>query len=141
MDTIVDNFKNVWKELGIDYDYFIRTTDEAHKKEVQDFFETQLTEVPYTFNYDTTPKFSGFMSKKLLKESYDKNVNNIAQLLIESERISDNDLSKLSENFYFYLINAIDTAISKFIENVDIDNDEFRKNMRIQMIKAVKSDI
>ncbi|MDP8299874.1 MAG: methionine--tRNA ligase [Candidatus Tantalella remota] len=37
VDGIVSNFKNVWKELDIEYDYFVRTTDEAHKKEVQDF--------------------------------------------------------------------------------------------------------
>ncbi len=37
VDGIVSNFKNVWKKLDIEYDYFVRTTDEAHKKEVQDF--------------------------------------------------------------------------------------------------------
>lgn len=29
-------FKNLWKKMGIDYDYFIRTTDADHKKFVSD---------------------------------------------------------------------------------------------------------
>ncbi|MFQ5953389.1 MAG: methionine--tRNA ligase, partial [Candidatus Omnitrophota bacterium] len=39
VDAIVTNFKKVWKELGIEYDYFIRTTDKEHEKEVQDFLQ------------------------------------------------------------------------------------------------------
>ena len=34
-DHYVENFKRFWRELGIDYDYFIRTTDEAHEKAVR----------------------------------------------------------------------------------------------------------
>lgn len=35
-DEMVLNFKNIWKELNINYDRFIRTTDGFHKKVVQD---------------------------------------------------------------------------------------------------------
>lgn len=35
-DEMVVNFKNIWKELDIDYSKFIRTTDDYHKKVVQD---------------------------------------------------------------------------------------------------------
>lgn len=35
-DEMVLNFKNIWKELDIDYNQFIRTTDDFHKKVVQD---------------------------------------------------------------------------------------------------------
>lgn len=35
VDSIVPEFKSLWKLLGISYDYFIRTTDESHKKTVQ----------------------------------------------------------------------------------------------------------
>lgn len=37
IDPIVVNFKNVWKTLGIEYDRFIRTTEEDHKKVVREF--------------------------------------------------------------------------------------------------------
>jgi len=36
LDNIVTNTKKVWKGLDISYDYFIRTTDQAHKKTVQE---------------------------------------------------------------------------------------------------------
>ncbi|HPS20430.1 MAG TPA: methionine--tRNA ligase [Candidatus Omnitrophota bacterium] len=37
VDSIVDGFKAAWKILGIEHDYFIRTTDPVHKKTVQDY--------------------------------------------------------------------------------------------------------
>ena len=37
VDGISVNFKNVWKRMNVEYDMFIRTTDETHKKTVQDF--------------------------------------------------------------------------------------------------------
>jgi len=39
VDVIIDNAKDLWKNLGISYDYFIRTTDENHKKAVQEIFK------------------------------------------------------------------------------------------------------
>jgi methionyl-tRNA synthetase len=35
VDGISGNFKNAWKKLDVEYDMFIRTTDEAHKRSVQ----------------------------------------------------------------------------------------------------------
>ncbi len=34
-DEMVVNYKNIWKELDVDYNLFIRTTDDFHKKGVQ----------------------------------------------------------------------------------------------------------
>ena len=39
VDVIIDNAKDLWKNLGISYDYFIRTTDEDHVRRVQKIFE------------------------------------------------------------------------------------------------------
>ncbi len=36
VDDMVPQFKSLWELLGIKYDFFIRTTDEEHKKIVQD---------------------------------------------------------------------------------------------------------
>lgn len=43
VDGIVSDIKGLWKTLEIDYDYFIRTTDENHVKSVQEIF-TKLYE-------------------------------------------------------------------------------------------------
>jgi methionyl-tRNA synthetase len=37
-DQNAENFKKLWEFLGISYDHFIRTTDEGHKKLVQEVF-------------------------------------------------------------------------------------------------------
>ncbi len=39
IDPIVDDTKALWKLLNIDYDAFIRSTDEQHEKNVQDIFQ------------------------------------------------------------------------------------------------------
>lgn len=39
VDEISAKFKNIWQSLNIDYDYFIRTTDDNHKKLVQDILQ------------------------------------------------------------------------------------------------------
>jgi len=39
VDELVPKFKEAWKKLNIDYDGFIRTTDENHKKVVQDILQ------------------------------------------------------------------------------------------------------
>ena len=36
VDEYVKQFKNTWKKLNINYDYFIRTTDSNHTKRVQE---------------------------------------------------------------------------------------------------------
>ncbi|MDH4330520.1 MAG: methionine--tRNA ligase [Candidatus Moranbacteria bacterium] len=35
VNSVADDFRSLWSELGIDYDNFIRTTDVAHKETVQ----------------------------------------------------------------------------------------------------------
>ncbi|MGI6378177.1 MAG: methionine--tRNA ligase [Bacilli bacterium] len=39
-DDLVENCKDLWRLLKIDYDYFIRTTDENHVQSVQKIFST-----------------------------------------------------------------------------------------------------
>ena len=38
-DEVVANFQKLWKMLDISYDFFIRTTDELHKKVVKKVIE------------------------------------------------------------------------------------------------------
>ncbi|SHH99458.1 methionine--tRNA ligase [Clostridium grantii] len=39
IDVVVDGIKDLWKLMNIDYDKFIRTTDDYHKKTVQRIFK------------------------------------------------------------------------------------------------------
>ncbi len=40
VDEIIKDAKDLWESLDITYDFFIRTTDESHKKSVQEIFTT-----------------------------------------------------------------------------------------------------
>ena len=39
VDKIIENAKDLWKSLGISYDFFIRTTDDFHVEKVQQIFK------------------------------------------------------------------------------------------------------
>jgi len=39
VDVIIENAKDLWKSLGISYDFFIRTTDDFHVSKVQEIFK------------------------------------------------------------------------------------------------------
>ncbi len=39
IDHIVENIKALWAKMDIDYDSFIRSTDEQHEKNVQEIFQ------------------------------------------------------------------------------------------------------
>lgn len=40
VDQMAERFERAWSELNIEYDVFIRTTEERHRKAVQTFFKT-----------------------------------------------------------------------------------------------------
>ncbi|MDP2923453.1 MAG: methionine--tRNA ligase [Candidatus Omnitrophota bacterium] len=40
IDEVVENFKDLWKELNISYDFFIRTTDSFHSDTVKEVIRT-----------------------------------------------------------------------------------------------------
>ena len=53
LDEKVENFKNLWKQLDISYDQFIRTTDANHEASVQKIFSQLLKEEKiYKGHYD-----------------------------------------------------------------------------------------
>ena len=35
VDSFINSYKTIWKKYEINYDYFVRTTDQEHKKSVQ----------------------------------------------------------------------------------------------------------
>lgn len=42
VDKVAEDTKSLWKTMHVDYDYFIRTTDEKHEKVVGEIFEKLL---------------------------------------------------------------------------------------------------
>lgn len=56
VDPIVDNFKRLWKVMGISNDRFVRTTDDYHVKTVQSIFK-RLYDKGYIYKGNYTGKY------------------------------------------------------------------------------------
>ena len=67
VDEIVEIFKNLWKYMNIDYDRYIRTTDDYHVESVQKIFE-ELYKKGYIMEIITTDTKINYEN---LKTTYD----------------------------------------------------------------------
>lgn len=76
VDQIVATFKELWQKLDIDYDYFIRTTEERHEKVVQKIFKKLYDKGDiYKGNYEgwyCTPCESFWTERQLEEENGEK---------------------------------------------------------------------
>src|SRR6056297_541541 len=76
VDQIVATFKDLWDKLDIDYDYFIRTTEERHEKVVQKIFKKLYDKGDiYKGNYEgwyCTPCESFWAERQLEEENQEK---------------------------------------------------------------------
>ena len=126
-DKIAEGTKNIWKELNISYDYFIRTTDKNHVEAVQMIFEKLLANGDiylgsYTGNYcvscetfftksqlaegDTCPD-CGKPTKLVSEESYFLNL----------KKYSDRLLKFIDENPKFIIPETRKNEVVSFIES------------------------
>lgn len=131
VDTIVPNFKKVWKELNIEYDDFIRTTDPAHEEEVQHFLKVMWDKGDiYQGEYDglyCTPC-----------ETY----------WTETQATEGNcpdcgrPVKKLKEKNYFFKMGQYQTWLKEYIdENPDFILPDFRRNEILGFLKEGLNDL
>lgn len=119
IDPIIENAKDLWKRLGISYDYFIRTTDEDHSKRVQEIFKIMYDKGDiYKGEYKglyCTPCES-FWTKSQL----DENGN-----CPDCHR----EVHEVSEEAYFFRLSKYQDKLIKFYEdNPNFIQPESRKN-------------
>ena len=118
VDEIVNWIKNLWKTMNIDYDYYIRTTDEKHIKSVQKIFKKLYDKGDiykgYYEDWYCTPCETFFTDKQLLDGKCP-----------DCQR----DVKKLKEECYFFkLSNYQDRLIEHIEKNSDFIQPETRKN-------------
>lgn len=131
VDTIVTNFKNVWRKLGIEYDYFIRTTDEAHEKEVQDFLSSmdEAGDI-YKGEYD------GWFCTPCETFWTDKQAE--GGICPECSRKVD----KIKEKNYFFKMSKYQKWLIEYIDkNPEFIMPEFRKNEVLGFLKEELMDL
>lgn len=109
VDEIADWIKELWQLMGVDYDIFIRTTDEIHVKSVQKIFKTlydkgEIYKSEYEGKYCTPCE--SFYTDTQLVDGKCPDCNRPVELVKE-------------ESYFFKLSNYTDKLIKHIEENPD----------------------
>lgn len=128
-DKNADQFKQCWELLDINYDKFIRTTDEDHKKIVQEIFEKLLEKGDiYKHKYEGL-YCSGcecFLSEKDLDENGCCPIHGKKPELVSEE------------NYFFKLTKYKDAIIKHIKENPDFIMPSFRANEVLNQLENIE---
>ena len=106
VDEYVKRFKNTWEKLNIDYDYFIRTTDEKHKNKVKEILSSLYNKGDIYFD-----EYEGLYSVSEERFITEK----------EKEEGNFRQIKKIKEKNYFFKMSKYK---SKLIEHIK-SNDSF----------------
>ena len=129
---IVSMFKELWKELNISNDDFIRTTEERHKKVVQALFQRAYDKGDiYLGKYEgwyCIPDETFWPENKLTEEHVCPDCGR--------------PLQRVSEEAYFFKMSKYADCWLKFIEeNPGFIQPESRRNEMIQFVKSGLDDL
>lgn len=131
VNGMVPRFKNLWTKLDIRYDYFIRTTDEDHKKSVQSIlaklFEKGDIYKGQYHGWYCTPCES-FWIKSQLKEGNCPDCNRPVQ--------------EIAEENYFFKLSSYQKWLMQYIEShPDFIFPQSRRNEILGFLKAPLEDL
>lgn len=131
VDEMVPQFKQLWKTLGIEYDYFIRTTDADHKKIVQSILlELEKKGDIYKAGYKgwyCTPCES-FWTKLQLVEGKCPDCHR--------------EVQELSEENYFFKLSKYQNWLVEYIQkNPNFIRPEIRKNEILGFLREPLEDL
>lgn len=120
-DGIVDSIKDLWKTLEIDYDKFIRTTDECHQEVVQKIFKKL---------YD---------KGEIYKDKYEGNYCMPCESFWSDTQLEDGNCpdcgrgveKKEEESYFFRLSNYTDKILKLYEDQPDFLQPESRKREMI----------
>lgn len=126
VDEIVSTFKDLWVKLGIEYDHFIRTTEDCHKKCVQSILDKLYKE--------------GKIYKKEYKgwyctpcETFWTETQAGDGMCPECKR----PLEKLNEVNYFFKLSEYQNWLIEYINaNPDFIRPDFRRNEVLGFLKS-----
>jgi methionyl-tRNA synthetase len=131
VDAMVPEFKSLWELLGIEYDYFIRTTDESHKKAVAKILtdleaKGEIYKASYTGSYCTPCE--SFWTDLQLKEGKCPDCGREVQQLSE-------------ENYFFKLSKYQEWLIDYINKHPDFIQPEMRKNEILGFLRQPLEDL
>lgn len=130
-DEYAAQFKNLWQVLGIEYDCFIRTTDQSHKKLVTEFFNKvqangDIYKGEYTGLYCVSCE--DFWLEKDLEQDPDTE-----KFLCPTHK---KPIEEYAQENYFFKLTKYQEQLKKHIQdNPDFISPDYRKNEVLGWIK------
>lgn len=131
VDRIVATFKELWRRLDISYDHFIRTTDERHKRVVQELFRRIYEKGDiYKSQYEgwyCTP-CETFWTERQLKDGNCPDCGRPVELVKE-------------ESYFFRMSKYADQLLKYIEEHPEFIQPPSRRNEMINFIKGGLEDL
>ncbi len=131
VDSIVPHFKELWKDLNIEFDFFIRTTDPSHEKTVQNVLEIMKSK-------DDIYKglYNGWFCTPC--EAFWTDLQVKGKLCPDCGR----HLERIEEaNYFFRLSKYQDWLISHIKKNKDFIKPDYRRNEILSFLKNPLRDL
>jgi methionyl-tRNA synthetase len=129
-DDMVKNYKNVWKELNIGYDFFFRTTDEFHIKAVQKCLQ-QLWDKGDIYADDYEGWYS--VSEEIFYTEKD---------LVDGKSPTGREVTQIKEKNYFFKMSKYQEALIDHInKNPDFIQPDYRKNEVLGFLRQPLGDL
>lgn len=132
VDEIVQTFKELWEALDIEYDYFIRTTEERHEKVVQKIFQKLYDQGDiYKGHYEgwyCTPDEAFWTERQVGEEKVCPDCGRPVEWVEE-------------ESYFFKMSKYADRLLKHIEDNPEFIQPESRKNEMINFIKQGLDDL
>lgn len=130
-DEISGQFRSLWDLMGIDYDYFIRTTDEPHKQAIVQVFERLCANGDvYLGEYEGDYCVSC--------ESFFLNVDSG----ICPDCAGSKPLSKIKEESYFFALSKYEKRLLEwYASSEDVILPKYRKNEVVRFVESGLQDL
>ncbi len=131
-DEISDSFRKLWDDFKIEYDYFIRTTDENHKSGVQFAFKKMLEngdiyKDKYSGNYCVSCE-AFFTDTQLIEGVACPDCGKVTSVLSE-------------ESYFFRLSNYTEKLLTHYRENPDFILPHSKRNEVIAFVENGLKDL
>jgi len=130
-DEIMQDFKNLWKVLHIESDYFIRTTDPSHEKQVQLIFDKLIK---------TGDIYKGEYEGKYCPSC--ENFYDESEIINGECPIHKKELENVKEESYFFRLSKYENKLLElYKENKEFLSPPYRANEIIRFVENGLNDI
>lgn len=135
-DELAGKFKQLWKDLGITNDYFVRTTDESHVRTVQYFVSKMLENGDlYKGTYEgwyCVPCETYWNEDELEIDEHGHKI--CPSCKREVQLIKE-------ENYFFKLSKYNESLLKLFTENPEFVEPDFRRNEMLKILESGLKDL